>query len=367
VAQITIQNLNKRFAGFTAVRDTNLTIDNGRFVVLLGPSGCGKTTTLRMVAGLELPTAGRIMLDGRDVTWLTARERDIAFVFQLFALYPHMSVRQNIAFPLQNERLPRAEITSRVSGAARLLRIEHILDRGVGGLSGGDRQRVALGRAIVRQPQAFLMDEPLGTLDTEFRELMCLELRKLHNQLGATTVYVTHDQSEAMAMADEIVVMNLGEVLQAGPPAAIYHFPASVFVGSFIGSPPMNFLPVEGSVSAQATEVRIGGAMIAVPRVMQGCDEALLGIRPEHVVIDAGGPLRGNVIADEYLGSHQILVVETSAGNLRMRASKDTIVEPGANITLMFRKERTLLYDRKTERLLDSESVAVHRAGHLNG
>jgi multiple sugar transport system ATP-binding protein len=367
MAQILIESLCKQFAGFTAVRDTNLTIDNGRFVVLLGPSGCGKTTTLRMIAGLELPTAGRIMLDGRDVTWLTARERDIAFVFQLFALYPHMTVRKNIAFPLQNEGLPRREIAARVAETARLLRIEHLLDRGVGGLSGGDRQRVALGRAIVREPQAFLMDEPLGTLDTEFRELMCLELRKLHNQLGATTVYVTHDQSEAMAMADDIVVMNRGEVLQAGSPEAIYHFPASVFVGSFIGSPPINFLPVEGSVPAQATAVRVGGAAIEVPRVLQGCAAALLGIRPEHVSIDANGPLHGTVIADEYLGSHQILLVETAAGNLRVRAGKDMSAHAGTRLSLAFRKERTLLYDQTSERLLDSESLAAHRAGGLNG
>src|SRR6202163_436114 len=207
-----------------------------------------------------------------------------------------MNVPQNIGFPLRCQNCPRAEIRQSVEETARLLRIDHLLDRRVGGLSGGDRQRVALGRAIVRQPKAFLMDEPLGTLDADFRELMCLELRKLHNQLGATTVYVTHDQSEAMAMADDIVEMNLGEVLQAGSPEAIYHFPASVFVGSFIGSPPMNFLPVEGSVPAQATVVRVGGATVGVPRVLQGCAEALLGIRPEHVVVDANGSLPGTVI-----------------------------------------------------------------------
>jgi len=367
VAQISIHNLNKQFAGFTAVRDTNLVIGNGRFVVLLGPSGCGKTTTLRMIAGLELPTSGRIMLDGRDVTWLTARERDIAFVFQLFALYPHMTVRQNLSFPLRNERLPRAEILSRVAGAARMLRIEHLLERGVGGLSGGDRQRVALGRAIVRQPQAFLMDEPLGTLDTEFRELMCLELRKLHNQLGATTVYVTHDQSEAMALADEIVVMNAGDVLQTGNPEAIYHFPETVFVGSFIGSPPMNFLPIDGAVPAGAAEVDVGGASIRIPRVLQGCGDALLGIRPEHVVIDPQGPLRGRVVADEYLGSHQILVVETAAGSLRVRAGKDAIVASGASIGMTLRQDRVLLYARDGGRLLSSETVAAQRAGQSNG
>jgi multiple sugar transport system ATP-binding protein len=367
VSQIRLENLHKSFGDFVAVRNTNLTIGNGRFVVLLGPSGCGKTTTLRMIAGLELPTSGQILLDQRDVTWQRARERDIAFVFQMFALYPHMTVRENISFPLKNERLPRKEITARVASTARLLRIEELLDRRVGGLSGGDRQRVALGRAIVRQPQAFLMDEPLGTLDADFRELMCLELRKLHNQLGATTVYVTHDQSEAMAMADDIVVMNGGEVLQAASPETIYHLPATVFVGSFIGSPPMNFLPVDGAVPAGATEVRVGGAMIPVLRCPQGCAKALLGVRPEHVVLDDYGPLRGRVMADEYLGSHQILVVETAAGIVRARADKNHIVPLDATIGLAFRVERTLLYDGNSQRLLPSESALVVRKEVVNG
>jgi multiple sugar transport system ATP-binding protein len=275
-------------------------------------------------------------------------------------------VRNNIAFPLKNEHVPRREITARVDAAARMLRIEGILDRKTGGLSGGDRQRVALGRAIVRQPKAFLMDEPLGTLDADFRELMCLELRKLHDQLNATTVYVTHDQSEAMAMADDIVVMNQGEVLQAGAPHEIYHFPATVFVGNFIGSPPMNFLPVDGPVAAGATQVQVHGATIAVPHCNAAADRVLLGIRPEHVVIDEQGALRGKVIADEFLGSHQVLMIETAAGVVRARVGKEVRLAAGAPAGLSFRKERTLLYDAVSGRrlpagvLVDAETGDVH-------
>ncbi|RDK01092.1 ABC transporter ATP-binding protein [Paraburkholderia lacunae] len=367
MSTIVLANLHKRFDDFVAVRDTSLTIGAGRFVVLLGPSGCGKTTTLRMIAGLELPTSGQILIDGEDVTALRARQRDIAFVFQMFALYPHMTVRNNIAFPLKNEHVSRKEIAARVDAAAHMLRIESILDRKTGGLSGGDRQRVALGRAIVRQPKAFLMDEPLGTLDADFRELMCLELRKLHNALAATTVYVTHDQSEAMAMADDIVVMNKGEVLQAGAPHEIYHFPATVFVGNFIGSPPMNFLPVDSGVDVGHEEVRLHGAPVPVPRCEQGTARVLLGIRPEHVVIDEHGPLRGKVIADEYLGSHQVLVIETALGVVRVRAAKDDGLPAGSPVGLSFRKERTLLYDAQTGRLLPGASYTIPAHGDLHG
>src|SRR6201993_4596458 len=210
MAQIRVENLHKAFDQFTAVHDSNFPIENGPFFALLGPSGCGKTTTLRMIAGLELPSSGRILLDRDDVTALPASARDIAFVFQLFALYPHMNVRQNIGFPLRCQNFPRAEIRKSVEEAARLLRIDHLLDRRVGGLPGGDRQRVALGRAIVRRPKAFLMDEPLGALDSELRTLMCGELRELHDRIDATSIYITHDQLEAMAMADRIVIMNQG-------------------------------------------------------------------------------------------------------------------------------------------------------------
>src|SRR5882757_3749176 len=207
MAEIRVEFVTKTFGTFAAVKGVNFTVDHGSFLVILGPSGCGKTTTLRMMAGLELPTSGRILLDGEDVTALPASARDIAFVFQLFALYPHMNVRQNIGFPLRCQNYPRAEIKQSVAEAARLLRIDHLLERRVGGLSGGDRQRVALGRAIVRRPKAFLMDEPLGALDSEFRRLMCGELRELQDRIDATTVYITHDQLEAMAMADRIAIM----------------------------------------------------------------------------------------------------------------------------------------------------------------
>ena len=245
VAEIRIQNLHKSFAQFTAVRDSSMTIANGQFFVLLGPSGCGKTTTLRMIAGLEIPTSGQILLDGEEVTRLRAAQRDIAFVFQFFALYPHMNVSENLGFPLRTQGTPRAEIRRRVEEIAKLLRIDHLLGLPVSGLAGGDRQRVALGRAIIRRPKAFLMDEPLGALDAEFRELMCGELRRLHDRIGATTVYVTHDQLEAMAMGDRIAVMNAGEVLQVGPPQEVYDRPRDLFVAGFIGSPAMNFLPLE--------------------------------------------------------------------------------------------------------------------------
>src|ERR1700758_1536576 len=248
MAEIRVEHLQKSFGGFVAVKGSSFTVADGEFFCLLGPSGCGKTTTLRMIAGLELPTSGRILLGGEDVTDKRASARDIAFVFQLFALYPHMNVRRNIGFPLKCEGMGSAECDRRVVEAARILRISHLLDRSVSTLTGGDRQRVALGRAIVRKPKCFLMDEPLGALDTEMREAMIHELRALHDRLGATTVYVTHDQLEAMAMADTIAVMNNGVVEQVGSPQEIYDRPASMFVADFIGSPPMNFLRFEGGM-----------------------------------------------------------------------------------------------------------------------
>src|SRR3990170_3454684 len=257
MAEIRVEQLRKEFTCFTAVQNSSFVVEDGEFFVMLGPSGCGKTTTLRMIAGLELPTSGKILLDGEDVTFRRAAERDIAFVFQLFALYPHMNVRKNIAFPLKSQGMPRGEIRQRVEEAARLLRIDHILDRSVSGLAGGDRQRVALGRAIVRRPKCFLMDEPLGTLDAEFRDLMVRELRELHNRIHATTVYVTHDQMEAMAMADKIAVMNRGHIEQFAPPQEIYDRPVSMFVADFIGSPPMNFLPVHSALAKGTKNLRV--------------------------------------------------------------------------------------------------------------
>ncbi len=331
---------------------------------MLGPSGCGKTTTLRMIAGLELPTSGRILLDGEDVTFKRAAERDIAFVFQLFALYSHMNVRKNIAFPLVTQGTPRAEIKARVEETARLLRIDHLLDRSISGLAGGDRQRVALGRAIVRRPKVFLMDEPLGTLDTEFRDFMVRELRELHNRIGATTVYVTHDQLEAMAMADKIAVMNRGVVEQYATPQEIYDRPASMFVADFIGSPPMNFLPVHARLAKGAKTLRVNGATIAVPEIHEDLAETelALGVRPEHIRFDDSSALRGSVFGAEYLGTTQIVTVTTEHGPLKARLPANVRVADGDTVGLAFSGERLSLFEKASGRAI--ATARELRAGH---
>ncbi len=370
MAEIRIQNLQKRFADFTAVRDSSLILEDGKFVVLLGPSGCGKTTTLRMLAGLEFPTSGLITLGGEDVTYRRPRERDIAMVFQLFALYPHMRVRENLEFPLRNEGLPRAEIDARVREAAAILRIEPLLDSRVGGLSGGDRQRVALGRAIVRKPKAFLMDEPLGTLDAEFRELMCVELRKLHERLRTTTVFVTHDQNEAMALADHIVVMNQGEILQADDPGGIYNFPSCIFVASFIGRPSMNLLPVDRGVVRGAASVDAGLARIPVPRSEADVGRVILGVRPEHVRVGAQRPdqaLQAAVTHVEYFGSHWIAELDSTAGSLKAVVDKTQRPQRGDRVGIEFITERVVLFDAATERLVPSETTIRHRQSMSHG
>ena len=247
--------------------------------MLLGPSGCGKTTTLRMIAGLELPTSGEIYIDGAEVSQKPASQRDIAFVFQMFALYPHMNVRKNISYPLISQGMKRDLVRAKVAEVAEILGITDILDRPVGGLSGGDRQRVALGRAIVRDPACFLMDEPLGALDAEFRERMAQELRNLHDRMGATTVYVTHDQLEAMQMGDKIVVMNHGVVEQFGRPQDIYDWPATTFVARFIGSPAMNLLAFDGGIGTGATSLRLHDTQVAIPQIISAT-EGKLTIRP---------------------------------------------------------------------------------------
>jgi multiple sugar transport system ATP-binding protein len=348
MAQIRVEQLHKAFADFVAVKDSTFTVRDGEFFCLLGPSGCGKTTTLRMIAGLELPTAGRIFLGDEDVTFKRASHRDIAFVFQLFALYPHMNVRRNIAFPLVSQGTPRAEVRAKVAEAARILRIEHLLDKPVSGLSSGDRQRVALGRAIVRKPLAFMMDEPLGALDSEFRELMCQELRALHDRLHATTVYVTHDQLEAMAMADTIAIMNQGVIEQLGAPQDVYDRPASVFVADFIGSPSMNFVPLPGGYTIGTRQMRLGESMLAVPELHEEARGAqlLLGVRPEHVRFAAESSLRAEVLGVEYLGSSQIVTCRLADGTtLRARVVPDLPARRGEQIGLSFDASKVSLFD----------------------
>jgi len=354
MAEIRVEHLEKTFGDFQAVRDTSFTVPDGAFFCLLGPSGCGKTTTLRMVAGLELPTAGRIFLGAEDVTRKRASERDIAFVFQLFALYPHMNVRANIAYPLRSQGTPRREVEARVAEAARILRIEHLLGSRVSGLSGGDRQRVALGRAIVRRPMAFMMDEPLGALDAEFRHLMCGELRALHDRLRATTVYVTHDQLEAMSMADAIAVMNGGRIEQLGSPREIYDRPASMFVADFIGSPPMNFLDFHGALRRGDSAVTLDGGAHAVPELREDVAESeiVLGVRPEHVRFADGSPTRGQVFGAEYLGTTQIVTVTTARGTVKARLPSDRPVRAGEQVGLVFRPEKLSLFEKASGRAI---------------
>jgi multiple sugar transport system ATP-binding protein len=355
MAQIRVEQLRKAFGDFVAVQNSTFTIESGTFFVMLGPSGCGKTTTLRMIAGLELPSEGRILLDGEDVTYLRAAERDIAFVFQLFALYPHMNVGDNIGFPLRCQGVSRAEMRAQVNEAARLLRIDHLLSRKVSGLSGGDRQRVALGRAIVRRPKAFLMDEPLGALDAELRAVMIEELRDLHDRIGATTVYVTHDQLEAMSMADRIAVMNHGVVEQIGTPQAIYDLPASTFVADFVGSPPMNLLPFEGRLAENDRTIRFGDAPIVVPEAREGGPESLiLGVRPEHVSLDDSSPIRGRVFGAEYLGTTQIVTVDIGRGQVKARMPSRVAVRLGETVGLTFKPDGLVVFDATTGRALRS-------------
>ncbi|MEO1677826.1 MAG: ABC transporter ATP-binding protein [Pseudomonadota bacterium] len=356
MAEIVINNLRKEFGDFTAVQSSSFKIEDGEFFMLLGPSGCGKTTTLRMIAGLELPTSGEIYIDGEEVANRPASERDIAFVFQMFALYPHMNVRRNISYPLVSQGMTRAQVRAKVSEVAGILGIEDILDRPVGGLSGGDRQRVALGRAIVRDPKAFMMDEPLGALDAEFRERMAEELRALHDRMGATTVYVTHDQLEAMQMGDKIVVMNHGVIEQFGAPQDIYDKPATMFVADFIGSPAMNFLHFHGRVDVGAEAVGMHHHTVQVPRMREPFEgDMVFGVRPEHVRLSDDATFRGEVLATEYLGTTQIVTLSTASGEIKARSPSHQLARVGETLGLEFNGATVSLFDNQTGRALRSE------------
>lgn len=355
MAQIRIENVRKDFGKFNAVKSSTFTIEDGEFFMLLGPSGCGKTTTLRMMAGLELPTSGEIYIDGEEVGMKPASQRDIAFVFQMFALYPHMNVGKNISYPLLSQGMPKAEVKKKVGEIADILGISDILDRPVGGLSGGDRQRVALGRAIVRDPKAFFMDEPLGALDAEFREHMSEELRALHDRMNATTVYVTHDQLEAMQMGDKIVVMNHGVVEQFGVPQDIYDWPATKFVGQFIGSPSMNFLDFDGMIGTGGSQVQLGDVAFEVPQSREGTTGRLsFGIRPEYVALDDTAPYRGRIRATEYLGTTQVVTLETANGDVKARLSSADKVTVGETTGLRFDPRTITLFNADTGQALRS-------------
>ena len=373
MSEIIIRNVRKEFDDFVAVQSSSFTVEDGEFFMLLGPSGCGKTTTLRMIAGLELPTSGEILIDGEDVSQLPASRRDIAFVFQMFALYPHMNVRRNISYPLVSQGMSRRDVRAKVAEVSAILGIDDILDKPVGGLSGGDRQRVALGRAIVRDPKAFMMDEPLGALDAEFREHMAEELRSLHDRMNATTVYVTHDQLEAMQMGDKIVVMNHGVIEQFGTPQDIYDRPATTFVADFIGSPAMNLIGFDGRVDAGDDAVSVGSHRVPVPRSSEAAGNKLvLGVRPEHVQLnDADGQgLPAQVIATEYLGTTQIVTLKSDHGDIKARTAASTSVAVGENLRLGFDVRTLSLFDASHGKVIPS---ALHdhglaaNGGHAHG
>ena len=363
MATIELQKVEKKFGDLHAVKPIDLTIHDGEFVVLLGPSGCGKTTTLRMISGLEAVTGGRILLNDRDVTWTHPSERDIAFVFQFFALYSHMTARQNIAFPLQAQGESRETIRQRVAEVAHLLEIEHVLDAKPGSLSGGDRQRVALARALVRRPAAFLMDEPLGALDAEFRETMRAEIKRLHIEQHATTVYVTHDQIEAMAMGDRIVVMSDAVVQQVGTPAQVYHDPANLFVARFIGSPGMNLL--RGHYAGGAVHLRedviyqVPGDWVPVlDGVLGGEGDVILGFRPEAATVNSEG-LPASVYATDLLGGYTMLHLEIGNHEIvHARAGRETHYPIGTPVRFALDPAMVRFFDPTTEQAIVREVTA---------
>ena len=356
MATIQLQQVDKLFGTSYAVKPMNLTINNGEFVVLLGPSGCGKTTTLRMISGLESVTNGIITFDGQDVTWLNPSERDISFVFQFFALYSHMTCRENIAFPLQAKNEPRDSVKQKVKQVAQLLRIEDLLDKRPGSLSGGDQQRVALARALVRKPAVFLMDEPLGALDAEFRESMRAEIKRLHIEQAATTVYVTHDQIEAMAMGDKIVVMSAAEIQQVGTPLEVYYDPSNLFVAKFIGSPGMNLL--KGHYENGTVQLA-GDNLYQVPKAWQESlrqtinkGDVIVGFRPESVKLDPAGPLKGKVYVSELHGAYKMLHLTLGNDIVHARADKRSTYLMNAIMSFDIEPSQVRFFDPKTEKSL---------------
>ena len=368
MANIQLKNILKRYGSVIAVTDFNLEIQNKEFVVFLGPSGCGKTTTLRLIAGLEHPEVGDIYIDGRRVNDMSPADRDIAFVFQFYALYPHLTVYENIAFPLKAVKVSKTEIDVRVRKVAQILQIAEILDRKPSVLSGGEMQRVALGRAMVRQPKAYLLDEPMANLDAKLRIDTRAEIKHLHHEIGATTIFVTHDQVEAMSLADKIVVMHEGLLQQVGTPNEVYNRPKNLFVAGFMGMPSMNLLNAQlisdtGNTVLQIdhTDVVLGlsdeqKAKLNANQQKNGC---VLGVRPEHITVSkesVGRKIASDVHLIEPLGAVNILDLSlgTHQGKqepivLRVRTHPTFKVDIGEKIWLDFDDKQMHLFDRDTE------------------
>ncbi len=351
MARISLKNLKKSYGSTHVIKGVDIEIEDGEFCVFVGPSGCGKSTLLRMIAGLEDISSGSLVIGDREVNDLPPAERGVAMVFQSYAIFPHMTVRENVAFGLTIAKASKEEKDAKVAEAARILQMEHLLDRRPSQLSGGQRQRVAIGRAIVRKPQVFLFDEPLSNLDAALRMDMRMEIGKLHNHLGATMVYVTHDQVEAMTLADKIVVLKDGMVMQIGAPMDLYHDPANLFVAGFLGAPSMNFL----NVSVQAVN---GGKVLVSngaldPVEVSGKrgpfkvgDQAILGLRPQYLSVAPGaGRLHGAVALTERLGAETVAEITLKDGTPLIAAlSHDAVFDLGAQMNLDFDPEKAHLF-----------------------
>ncbi|MDA3624425.1 ABC transporter ATP-binding protein [Saccharopolyspora sp. WRP15-2] len=359
MGRIRLERLGRRFGAVAAVDGMDLEIEHGDFLALLGPSGCGKTTLLRMIAGLLPPSEGRILVDGEDVTDLPPKRRDLAMVFQSYALYPHLTVASNIGFPLRIRRRPRAEVRERVAAVAAQLELGGLLDRRPKELSGGQRQRVALARALVRDPKAFLMDEPLSNLDAKLRTATRVELAALHRRLGSTFIYVTHDQVEAMTMATRIALINGGRLEQVGTPAEVYDQPESVFVAGFLGAPPMNLLSARVAAGDERVRVTAPGLDVPLWRGTTPEQEVVLGIRPEHLsfaaLTEEPGErplLRGVVRAVENLGSEEVAICDVGGTDVAVRGPRPLGVVAGEAVALTADPHRIHLFDEPTGRRL---------------
>jgi multiple sugar transport system ATP-binding protein len=359
LAKVVLQNITKKFGEVVAVNDLSLEIQDKEFLVLLGPSGCGKTTALRCIAGLESPDAGKIYIGDRLVSQLPPKDRDIAMVFQSYALYPHMTVYQNLAFPLEMRGLSKGDIDKKVKETAELLRIRNLLQRKPKQLSGGEQQRVALGRAIVREPKVFLMDEPLSNIDAKLRLYMRAELKRLQKDLSITTAYVTHDQAEAMTMADRIAVMNRGTLLQLSTPTDTYHSPSSTFVAGFLGSPPMNFIDCsfvskDGKAFLDAGTFTLDVSELApIIKEKSTSSEVMLGVRPEDTLVQKDRPRGDAVEAEIYvvepLGADVIVDLKIGENILKAESPEGLLPTVGDRVWVSFRRNKLHIFDKKTE------------------
>jgi multiple sugar transport system ATP-binding protein len=368
MATVTFDHVYKKFGEVVAVKDLSLEIRDGEFMVLVGPSGCGKTTSLRMIAGLEEISEGTLRIGDRVVNNVPPKDRDIAMVFQSYALYPHMTVRDNLAFGLKLRKTPKAEIQKRVQEAAGMLSLEKLLDRKPRELSGGQRQRVALGRAIVREPAVFLMDEPLSNLDAKLRVQTRAEIARLHQRLKVTTVYVTHDQVEAMTMGQRIAVMSEAVLQQVGTPQALYDHPVNRFVAGFIGSPAMNFLEVNATGSGD--QIVLTGEAVSIPladqfrgRVNPG--PVIMGIRPEHLELVTSAPsgsLRGNADVVEYLGNEELIHVNAAGQDIVAVVDSEHRVRPGDALELKVPLDKVHLFDAESGLSLSEVAIAATAA-----